>query len=382
VAHNVNNALTGILGRAQLLLMRQSDPEKLRAGLEMIIKSAEDGAQIVRRIQDFARQRRSRDFQPISVTELLRDAWEMTRSKWEQRQGAQAIRFVLEAGCGAFVMGDPVELREVLVNLVYNAVDALPEGGFIRMGAREATGKVILFVSDTGTGMSPEVRSRIFDPFFTTKGKSGTGMGLAVSFGIIRRHEGSIEVESEDGQGTTFHITLPPAFGIKALSSQSEVHHGLAARGTDVVRVLVVDDEPTVRELLIETLEAEGCEVVDAEDGQQALDLYNSSERQFDAIFTDIGMKEMNGWELISAIREKCGEIPLAIISGWGDAISADKQREMKTDWVVPKPFDISRIAEIAREIAERKKTHSSHQSQASEADHWATPYRRLRRAQ
>jgi signal transduction histidine kinase/FixJ family two-component response regulator len=376
VAHNVNNALTGILGRAQLLL--KGDSEKMRNGLKMIIKSAEDGAQIVRRIQDFACQRRSRDFQPISITELLKDIWEMTRPRWEHRQNAQAIRFVIESACSTHIMGDAVELREVLVNLVYNAVDAMPQGGTIRMCAREELGKVVLSISDTGTGMSPEVKSRIFDPFFTTKGKGGTGMGLAVSFGIIRRHEGSVEVESEEGHGTTFRITLPPAFGLKALSPQPEADYMGASQIAEKVCVLVVDDDATVRELLVDTLEVEGCEVVTAKNGEEALEMYNSSDQQFDAIFTDIGMKEMSGWDLVSAVRERCGEIPLAIISGWGDTISADQQREMKTDWVVPKPFDIDRISQIAKEIANRKQDRRIQQAQTMvTSNHWATRYQK-----
>ncbi|HEY6187314.1 MAG TPA: ATP-binding protein [Pyrinomonadaceae bacterium] len=384
VAHNVNNALTGILGRAQLLL--KSDPEKMRNGLKMIIKSAEDGAQIVRRIQDFACQRRSRDFQPISITELLKDTWEMTRPRWEHLQDAQAIRFVIETACNAYIMGDEVELREVLVNLVYNAVDAMPQGGAIYMGVHEEFGKVVLSISDTGTGMSPEVKSRIFDPFFTTKGKGGTGMGLAVSFGIIRRHEGSVEVESEEGHGTTFRITLPPAFGLQVLSPQPEADHIGASQVTEKVRVLVVDDDATVRELLGDTLEEEGCEVVTAKDGEEALEMYNSSDQQFDAIFTDIGMKEMSGWDLVSAVRQKCGEIPLAIVSGWGDTISADQQREMKTDWVVAKPFDIDRISQIAKEIASRKKDRMTQQAQTQPqttvtSNHWATRYQKIRQA-
>lgn len=250
------------------------------------------------------------------------------------------------------------------------------------MGVHEELGKVVLSISDTGTGMSPQVKSRIFDPFFTTKGKGGTGMGLAVSFGIIRRHEGSVEVESEEGHGTTFRITLPPALGLKALSPQPEADHLGLSHVTEKVRVLVVDDDATVRELLGDTLEEEGCEVVTAKDGEEALEMYNSSAQQFDAIFTDIGMKEMSGWDLVSAVRKECGEIPLAIVSGWGDTISADQQREMKTDWVVAKPFDIDRISQIAKEIANRKHDRKIQQAQTTvSSNHWATRYQKIRQA-
>lgn len=355
VAHNVNNTLTGILGRAQLIL-RTTDPEKIAAGIQLIVKSAEDGAQIIKRIQNFARQRPNREFEVLSVAELLRDVYEMTRPRWESRAETAAISLILHTDSAAHVMGDPVELREVLVNIIFNAIDAMPDGGEIRMSAQESSDAVILTIVDTGTGMPPEVKSRLFDPFFTTKGKAGTGMGLAVSFGIVRRHNGSIGVESEVGRGTTFRISLPLAAG----SSSSSTHFGSTAAdrsaGGRKVRVLVVDDEAAVREVLSDSLMAEGCEVVVAENGQAALDLYDQHNGQFDAVFTDIGMPDMSGWELATAIRRRSETVSLAIISGWADAISRDTRNAVKADWVVSKPFDINRICEIAGEIAERKR--------------------------
>lgn len=355
VAHNVNNTLTGILGRAQLILRNSNDPAKVEAGLELIIKSAEDGAHIIRRIQDFARQRPSREFEPIGIAELLKDACEMTRPRWESRSEFAPIRFALHADCQANINGDPVELREVLVNMIYNAVDAMPSGGEVRVSTQETRDRVIIQITDTGTGMGPEVKQRLFDPFFTTKGKAGTGMGLAVSFGIIRRHEGSIEVDSEVGRGTTFKISLP-----KVTSALQEGKGVTAAEASvsvseDKLRVLVVDDETHVREVLIEALEAEGCEVVSAQSGEIALALFDQHEGKFDGIFTDIGMPEMTGWELVSEIRQRSQTMPVAIISGWADAISLETKNAVKADWVVAKPFDIDRISQIAQEIAQRR---------------------------
>jgi signal transduction histidine kinase/ActR/RegA family two-component response regulator len=354
VAHNVNNTLTGILGRAQLL-MRTTDREKTAAGLELIIKSAEDGAHIIRRIQDFARERPSREFQSIAVAELLTEVCEMTRPRWESRPANEQVRCAVRAECTAIVMGDPVELREVLVNMIYNAVDAMPQGGEISLGAYEVSDRVIIAITDSGTGMSPEVKTRLFNPFFTTKGKAGTGMGLAVSFGIVRRHDGSIEVESEVGRGTTFRISLPLAVET-ASRSLGGSQAPQASPGSRPVRLLVVDDEITVRDVLSEALKAEGCEVVTAENGQEALQLFDEYQGEFDAVFTDIGMPEMNGWELATAIRRRSDSIALAIVSGWADAISCSTRNVVKADWVVSKPFDIDRISEIANEIAERKK--------------------------
>ena len=355
VAHNVNNTLTGILGRAQLILRNSNDPGKVEAGLELIIKSAEDGAHIIRRIQDFARQRPSREFEVISIAELLKDACEMTRPRWESRSEFAPIRFALHADCQAHVKGDPVELREVLVNMIYNAVDAMPSGGEVRVSTQETRERVVLCITDTGTGMTSEVKQRLFDPFFTTKGKAGTGMGLAVSFGIIRRHEGSIEVDSEPGRGTTFKISLPKVTQATEDTAQNIPTTAGASASEDKIRVLVVDDETHVREVLIEALEAEGCEVISAPSGEIALALFDQYDGKFDAVFTDIGMPEMSGWELVTEIRERSKTIPLAIVSGWADAISVQTRNAVNADWVVAKPFDINKICTIAQEITQRK---------------------------
>jgi len=355
VAHNVNNTLTGILGRAQLILRNTHDESKIKAGVELIIKSAEDGAHIIRRIQDFARQRPSREFEHISIADLLKDACEMTRPRWEARSEFAQIRFALHADCQACVKGDPVELREVLVNMIYNAIDAMPSGGEIRLSTQENREHVVVCIGDTGTGMGPEVKQRLFDPFFTTKGKAGTGMGLAVSFGIIRRHEGSIEVDSEPGHGTTFKISLPKVVPAATEATDASSESTGFALSDDKVRVLVVDDEIHVREVLIEALEAEGCEVVAAQSGEIALALYEQYGGKFDAVFTDIGMPDMNGWELCTEIRQRSRTIPLAIISGWADAISVQTRNAVSADWVVAKPFDINKICNIAQEIAQRK---------------------------
>jgi signal transduction histidine kinase/FixJ family two-component response regulator len=367
VAHNVNNTLTGILGRAQLLL-RTNDTEKINAGIEMIVKSAEDGAHIIRRIQDFARRQPSRKFESVSVAGLMKDVCEMSRPRWESRVDGPQIRLALVADCTACVLGDAVELREVLVNIIYNAIDAMPSGGEIRLSSQESNGRVFLTISDNGTGMTPDVKSRLFDPFFTTKGKSGTGMGMAVSFGIIRRHNGSIDVESELGRGATFRISLPVAEETGSVSEANSARMDVGV-GEDKIRVLVVDDETAVREVLREALEAEGCEVIVAESGEMALKLYDASAGKLDVVFTDIGMPEMSGWELASEIRKRSETIPLAIVSGWADAISCDARQAIRADWVVSKPFDIAIIASIANEVAARRNSALSSSSELVSRD-------------
>jgi signal transduction histidine kinase/ActR/RegA family two-component response regulator len=353
VAHNFNNTLTGILARAQLLT-EVTDPREIKRGLRIIIQTAEDGAKTVKRIQDFARQRRDQDFVPIDVDQLMLEVAEITRPRWKDRAEAENvhIKLVRQIGSNAIIMGDAGELREVLVNMVFNAVDAMPQGGTLTLSTQEAGGEIEIRVSDTGTGMSEEVRSRIFDPFFTTKGKAGMGLGLSVSYGIIRRHEGTVEVDSEVWRGTTFSLRFKTA-GEGAVPLKSAAPMPLPSRREGGLRILVVDDEDYVRELISDILTREGCEVALAAEGREALRLFDANE--FDAIFTDVGLPGMSGWELARAIRERDREIPLAVITGWGDTVSPEEQSEAQADWIIPKPFSVERIADLVHEISQRK---------------------------
>ena len=356
VAHDFNNTLAGILGRAQLL-QRTTDQDKIKRGLDIIIKTAEDGAKTVKRIQDFARQRRDHDFGLVSVDQILTDASEITRPRWKTCAEAANIHISLDLqiNSNASVMGDDSELREVMVNIVFNAIDAMPEGGKLTLATSVSDDTVLISIADTGVGMYPEVKSRIFDPFFTTKGTAGLGLGLAVSFGIITRHGGNIEVESRYGQGSEFRITLPLA-SVARLDSPAlntaiykPVTYSDQAPERLTARILVVDDEDFVRDLLKEILETEGCEVEVAASGREALELFACS--RFDCLFTDVGMPGMNGWELAQAIREQSQAIPIAVITGWGEVVSSNEQKAAGVDWVVAKPFTADRIVELIKEV-------------------------------
>ncbi|HYO99908.1 MAG TPA: ATP-binding protein [Pyrinomonadaceae bacterium] len=360
VAHDFNNTLAGILGRAQLLL-NTSDPAKIESGLQIIIKTAKDGAKTIKRIQDFARQRRDHAFSPVAVDQLLLDVGEITRPRWKDHAEAASVHINLELKISskAMVLGDESELREVLVNMVFNAVDAMPAGGTLTLATREVNGAIEISVADTGTGMSDDVRSRIFDPFFTTKGKTGMGLGLAVSYGIIRRHEGAVEVESEAGRGTCFRIALPLAkSAAKPQPSAVQAMPQQQAAPADAFRTkfLVVDDEQAVRELVRDILEREGHEVMMAASGRDALALFETNE--FAAVLMDVGLPGMNGWELARAVRERDERVPLAIITGWGEAVGSHAQKAAGVDWVVAKPFTVDQITAIAREVSHKRQAH------------------------
>jgi PAS domain S-box-containing protein len=208
VAHNLNNALTVIQGRAQLLQRRAAD-EATSKSLEVIVNAVADGSQTLRRILDFARRDSAKEFAPVDLAELIATSVEIAKPKWQRKSATGAINVQVENRAPVYVLGEQAELREVVLNLLFNAVDAMPEGGEIETGTRAELDSACFWVADTGAGMTPETIARIFEPFYTTKGERGTGLGLSASHGIITRHDGQIMVVSEPGLGTRFEVRLP-----------------------------------------------------------------------------------------------------------------------------------------------------------------------------
>src|ERR1700752_492569 len=207
VAHNLNNSLTVIKGRSQLLQMKSSDAAVLKS-LHIINEAVEDGSKTLRRILDFARRDAIQEFNPVELNNLITSSIEIAQPKWQQSRAAQ-ISVKVETNDPIYVIGDLTELREVVLNLIFNAVDAMPHGGVMEVGTRCEIDCGCFWVADTGCGMPPETVARIFEPFFTTKGKKGTGLGLSASHGIISRHSGEIFAVSELGEGTRFEVRLP-----------------------------------------------------------------------------------------------------------------------------------------------------------------------------
>ncbi len=207
VAHNLNNSLTVIQGRAQLLLRNATDETSAKS-LEVITNAVEDGTKTLRRILEFARRDSVSEFAPVELGYLITSSVDIARPKWQSKSRKGTIDLKIECNTPAYVMGEQAELREVMLNLIFNAVDAMPDGGTMEIGARAELEWGCFWVADTGSGMPPETASRIFEPFFTTKGKLGSGLGLSASHGIITRHKGDIFVVSEPGEGTRFEVRL------------------------------------------------------------------------------------------------------------------------------------------------------------------------------
>lgn len=209
VAHNLNNVLTVIQSRAQLLLRKAEGDESATNSLEAITRAVSDGSQTLRRIMNFARREQGEEFVKVNLQEVMTASVEIARPKWQKSQSGQGITVNIENNGPVYALGDPAELSEVLINFLFNAADAMPDGGTIELGAVAEFDAAVFWVSDSGRGMPPEIVSRIFEPFFTTKGDLGTGLGLSASQGIIARHGGRCTVLSAPGDGTRIEVRLP-----------------------------------------------------------------------------------------------------------------------------------------------------------------------------
>jgi CheY-like chemotaxis protein len=253
----------------------------------------------------------------------------------------------IQAVCPYYALGNASELREVFVNLIVNAVDAMPRGGRLMISCMQEGERLRLHFADSGTGMSEDVRERIFEPFYTTKGAHGTGLGLAVSYGIIERHEGEIKVESEEGRGTTFEIDLPAVSSISASESKTA-----QKAQTTPLAVLVIDDELFVRETLAEMLQSLGHSVTAVEGGRQALG--ELSLRDYDLVFTDLSMPEMDGWETARAIRRRFPEMNIVLITGHGAGTPVAPDDRHLINGIIGKPFDFDQVTEMIAQVTER----------------------------
>ncbi|HJP94428.1 MAG TPA: PAS domain S-box protein [Pyrinomonadaceae bacterium] len=338
VAHDFNNSLAAILGRAQLLRRQVQEPALIR-NLDIIQTAAEDAAATVRRIQTFARKSPVTEFELVDVGGLLNDAVEITRTRWQNEARVRGLEYevTLDTDGGHHTYGSASELREVFVNLIVNAVDAMPRGGRLTISCHRKDDRLQLHFSDNGMGMPEDVRQKIFEPFFSTKGAHGTGLGLSVSYSIIERHSGSIKVISEPGNGTTFTIDLP------AVMAESLREDAVTTNSDGIsLRILVVDDEEPVRETLAEMLVAVNHKVELAGGGQEAVAKMRTGD--FDFVFTDLAMPEMDGWETARLIRKEWPNVRIVLVTGYGPGTAPPAGEENLVDAVIGKPFDFAQV--------------------------------------
>lgn len=345
VVHDFNNLLTSILGHVELLRGALAGLPGLSAEvpeqLATVERAATDGATLVHKIQRYIRHDRAERFEPLALATLLEEVASLTRPYWFNEPRRQGISITLRREIEPVppIRGMEAELREVFVNLILNAVQAMPTGGTLTLRAySRAGGTVVAEVEDTGTGMPEGVQRRIFEPLFTTKGEAGTGMGLAVSYGIVQEHDGEVEVASEPGQGTRFTLRFPPAPEAPARPRPEAPPPAPEPAPRRIARILVVDDEKMVRSVTAKLLRLKGHTAAEAAGGPEALSCL--ARQPFDLVVTDLGMPEMSGHELAYRVRQHHPRMPIILLTGHTDAEDLAEH----VDVVMRKPFQLDAL--------------------------------------
>jgi signal transduction histidine kinase len=346
VCHDFNNALMSIIGYSELLLQDSAlaeDRELLTHYLKTMNTAGRDASHVVSRLRDFYRPREESDvFTSVDVNDLIEEIVPLTKPKWHAQalETGRAIRVELELMKVPLVLGNGAELREVLMNLIFNAVDAMPEGGTITLRTQSLDEGVQIEVADTGTGMTEEVRRRCLEPFFSTKGESGTGLGLAMAFGIIRRHDGQLDIDTAAGLGTTFRLALP-------------CHHSTAEEAEEArltldrsLRVLVVDDEPHARDVVSQYLRNDGHRVLTANNGNDAMQRVMSED--FDLVITDHGMPGMDGLQLADAVHRVAPDKSVILLTGFA---FGPEQQPLSVNCVLKKPLASEELRGALRQL-------------------------------
>ena len=358
VAHNLNNSLTVIQGRAQLLLMRSGADDPKKKSLEVITQAVGDCSQTLRRLLDFSRRNATRATAPVDLSELVTSSVEIARPKWQAESSNKtgSIDVRVNAPGPVMAMGDSSELREVVLNLIFNAVDAMTQGGVIEIGTGVDGASAKFWVADNGAGMVPEVVARIFEPFYSTKGERGTGLGLSASHGIIENHGGDIKVTSEVGKGTRFEVVLPlyqPGASIVTEANADAVE-------VKPARILVVEDEENVRVLLNDAFRTGGHEVTQAATGAEALKSLDAKE--FDLMVCDLGLPELSGLHVARWVKEFRPNMPVIIATGFAGMIAEEDYDKARIDEVISKPYAVADVLLranliLAREASEHRET-------------------------
>jgi signal transduction histidine kinase/CheY-like chemotaxis protein len=353
MAHEFNNSLCGVLGFLELAIWDKALAAGSRGYLESARTCALDAAQTVRRVQDFARQRRhDLPVQVLDVNDLVHQTVELARHKWESLDRARGmpVAVTVQAEARAPVCGQPTELREVLTNLLFNAVDAMPQGGTLTVRSWSSGADVFLTVQDTGTGIRETDRRRLFEPFFTTKGERGNGLGLSVTFGIVHRHGGEITVDSQVGRGSTFTVRLPAApAGPQGAGAEAGVPQKPAAAGSRSLRILVVEDEESLRRFLAVCLTRLGHRPHLTADGNAALAAF-AAER-FDLVLTDLGLPGVSGEEVARTVSRSAPDVPVVLLTGWADQLGAEMIHPEGVRRILSKPVTISTLSTTLTEV-------------------------------
>ncbi len=347
IAHDFNNVLAIINGYAQLLQSGCAGNEEMLNGLRTICRAVKDGTETVRRMSEFNRMEKDTyKFVSVNMVEMVKQAVDFSKPKWKDLAHARGATYNLDLeGLNSVpdVLGKPSELREVITNMINNAIDAMPGGGRIAFRTWNEDNTVCASISDSGSGMSKETRMRIFDPFYSTKGVEGSGLGMSVVYGIIGKHGGRIDLESQTGKGTIFIIRLPVATETIQAEASSEPVNNINVKAKNY-RILVVDDVKEISDMLYMFLNRQGYNVDSVESGAEAIKLLEKE--SYDLLLCDLGMPEVSGWDMIRAVESLDIKPKVGLITGWVDMLESLKNEDMGVDFVVSKPIDFSILSE------------------------------------
>lgn len=355
IAHDINNAISPVALYTEALL--ESEPHISARGREYLTtiqQAIDDVAHTVGRMREFYREREAPAATlALHLNQLVPQVVELTRAKWRdlsQQQGITIdVKLALQ-GDLPLIMGVESEIRDALTNLIFNAVDAMPQGGALTIKTRTTSTAALLEVSDTGVGMDAETQQQCIEPFFSTKGERGTGLGLAMVYGMIQRHLGEMEIESRLGQGTTVRLHFP--FAQTMLDEEEPAEK----RRLSVLplRILLVDDDPLVRKSLSHLLEADGHAVTVADGGKAGISMFDAARQRgepFEVVITDLGMPQVDGREVARQVKQAAPTTPVFLLTGWGQGLQAEEDRLSYVDRVLSKPPKMQLLREALQTV-------------------------------
>lgn len=373
IAHDINNAMSPVSLYAETLLVSEpSLTEEGRGYLKIIGDAIDDVAKTVSNLREFYRQHDPQmELTPVDLNRIVQQVVDLTRARWHDIPMQQGIVFKMQMDLAADlprIGGVENEIREGLTNLIFNAIDAMPTGGLIRVCTRvdlqpsyspglPSPRIAVLEVIDTGLGMSEETRRRCLEPFFTTKGERGTGLGLAMVFGMVKRHSADIHIESTPGAGTTVRVS----FVIPEIAPEPATAAATQKRfSTGHMRILVVDDDPLVTKALRDTLAADGHTVMTAPGGQAGIDAFELSVRirePYSVVITDLGMPYVDGRKVAAAIKGMSASTPVILLTGWGQRLVAEGDIPPHVDAVLSKPPKLHELRKVIDELVKANRT-------------------------
>ncbi|HEY2781149.1 MAG TPA: ATP-binding protein [Steroidobacteraceae bacterium] len=359
IAHDINNAISPVSLYTESLLEREPNlSERTRNYLTTIQRAIEDVARTVARMREFYRERDAQlTLERVEINRAVQQVVELTRPRWSdlpQARGAMVDLQTYLTESIPEIMGAEHEIRDALTNLIFNAVDAMPNGGTLSVRTRKAVvadgeTRVLIEVTDTGVGMDEDTRRRCLEPFYTTKGERGTGLGLAMVYGMVQRHSAELEIDSAVGKGTTVRLNFP-AFTSSVVSSPKTKVSAVVKRR---LRILLVDDDPLLIKSLQDTLQEDGHVITATHGGREGIEAFTAASKRgecFDIVVTDLGMPHVDGRKVATSVKGVSPTTPVVLLTGWGQRLIATNDAPAHVDKVLAKP---PRLHELRAALAE-----------------------------